>query len=328
VPPGWDRWFAKFHGGGYFDYDVNDNGTIRHFGTRQRDYSTDVLRKQTRGFIDSSVAHSKPFFAYVAPSAPHLPAFPAPRDEHAFDGEKAPRFPSFDEKDVSDKPPWIRQLPMLTDHKKAEINNRHERRVETLQALDNLVEGVVNKLQGVGAMRNTYVLFTSDNGWHHGEHRIPWSKARPYEESINIPFLIRGPGLEAGSTTHKLVLNTDFFPTFTDLASVRTPSYVDGRSLRPVLRGNVSTWRTAILLEAVATVEGGWTPAYYGIRTSANRKYIEYRTGDRELYNLNTDPYELRNNYNASVPPRDLARRTDALKVCAGATCRAAEDGP
>jgi N-acetylglucosamine-6-sulfatase len=158
--------------------------------------------------------------------------------------------------------------------------------VETLQALDDLVGGVVNKLKSSGQLSNTYIVFTSDNGYHHGEHRIPKSKGRPYEEDIHIPLLIRGPDVAAGSSTDKLVLNTDYFPTFTELAGIQTPSYVDGRSLQPVLTGTATNWRSAILLEAHPTQHAGETPAYSGIRTTSGSKYIEYEGGVRELYNL------------------------------------------
>ena len=143
-PPGWDKWFATFTFD-YFDYDVNDNGTIRHFGTSDSAYLTDVLRRQTQSFIDASVAKSKPFFAYVTPIAPHVPAKPARRDLHTYDGVKAPRLDSFNEADVLDKPPWIQSLPILNSAQIADIDKRHENRVETLQALDDLVEGVANK---------------------------------------------------------------------------------------------------------------------------------------------------------------------------------------
>jgi hypothetical protein len=161
-------------------------------------------------------------------------------------------------------------------------------------------------------------VFTSDNGWHHGEHRIKSGKAKPYEESIRMPLLVRGPGVHAGTTTDKLTLNTDFFPTFTDLAGVTTPEYVDGRSLRPVLEGSATTWRTAILLEI--------RPSILGIRTSDGRKYIEYGDGFKEYYDLKADPNELRNLvYYGEVPPGDLATRLQALKGCVGDACRAAE---
>jgi len=124
VPVGWDKWFAiSSRGFDYFDYDVNDNGTIRHYGTSKRDYLTDVLRRQTRAFIAASVARGEPFFAYVAPKAPHPPATPAPRHLHTYDGEKAPRLPSFNEADVSDKPAWIQRMPQFSDTQKAEIDH-------------------------------------------------------------------------------------------------------------------------------------------------------------------------------------------------------------
>jgi N-acetylglucosamine-6-sulfatase len=333
VPQGWDKWFATFTFN-YFNYDVNDNGTIRHFGTDRSDYLTDVLSRETQQFIGASAAQGTPFFAYVAPIAPHSPWTPAPRYEHAFDGETAPRAPSFNELDVSDKPPWIQQLPRLSKREKAAINGRHEKRVETLQALDDLVEGVVNKLRDSGQLSNTYIVFTSDHGVHQGEHRIPAGKARPYEEDIRAPLLVRGPGVQADSTTNKLVVNTDFMPTFMDLAcssslcDTQNWSYVpDGRSLRPVLTGSATTWRSAILLEALPTPEGGDTPAYYGIRTST-QKYIEYAdtAKTKELYNLSGDPYEL-TNYPTSPDAAGLAARLQVLETCAADTCVAAENG-
>jgi N-acetylglucosamine-6-sulfatase len=339
VPGGWDDWFA-FAGVEYYDYAVNDNGTIVHYDSQESDYSTDVLSEQTQQFIGESVALGKPFFAYVAPYAPHGPATPALRDLHTFDGEQAPRLPSFDEEDVSDKPPWIQSLRRLTSVDIANIDQRHENRVESLQAVDDLVEGVVEKLQSYpGVLENTYIVFTSDNGFYHGEHRIRREKARPYEEAPRVPLVIRGPGVPAASTTEKLVLNTDYFPTFMDLAQARTPNYVDGRSLRPVLEGSPTTWRTAILLEGRGYTADPEIPVdrnYNGIRTSTS-KYVEYEGGFRELYDLNpgADPYELINIYygaDPTEPPRpDLKARLEALKSCAGAdasatSCKTAED--
>jgi N-acetylglucosamine-6-sulfatase len=159
VPPGWEDWFA-FTTGGYFNYDVNDNGTIKHFGTINRDYSTDVLKRNVLEFIGANAAQGKPFFAYVAPYAPHGPVTPAPRDRHTFDPEN---------------------------------------RVESLQAVDDLVTTVVRKLGEQRMLSNTYIVFTSDNGFHHGEHRIQRDKGRPYEESARVPLVVRGPGVAAGS---------------------------------------------------------------------------------------------------------------------------------
>ena len=337
VPVGWDDWFGVVTGYDeyhdlapeYLDYDVNNNGTMRHFGTEPSDYSTDVLSRQTKQFIGASAAQGKPFFAYVTPIAPHTPNSPAARDLNTYSGEKAPRTPSFNEASVSDKPSWIRSLPLLGSYQIKKVDRSQQKRAETLQALDDLVAGVVGKLHNAGVMSNTYIFFTSDNGFHQGEHRIPKNKWRPYEEDIHVPLLVRGPGVAAGSTTHKMALNTDYLPTFTALAGTQTPSYVDGRSLRPVLKGGVTAWRSTILLEAVANYPSTHQPAYAGIRTSTDpkRKYIEYESGARELYYLDSDPYELTNRYKAATPPAGLASRLRALKNCSADTCRTAENG-
>jgi N-acetylglucosamine-6-sulfatase len=292
-----------------------------------------VLKRRAKAFVGTSVTAGKPFFAYVAPEAPHNAEgqgapVPAPRDRHAYDGLKAPRLPSFNEKNVSDKPPWIRRLQKLSDATKAEIDNVHERRAESLQAVDDLVAGVVGKLRDKGVMGNTYVFFTSDNGWQEGEHRISGQKWRPYEEDVRMPLVVRGPGVAAGHQAHKLVLNTDFLPTFTDLAGAQAPGYTDGRSLRPVLERTVGGWRSAVLLEAARNdVNVPNSPAYRGIRTSGGTKYVEYAGGKKELYFLGRDPYELNNSYPASTPSAGLVSRLRALKTCAADGCRAAENG-
>jgi len=360
-PPGWDRWFA-FKTLHYYGYDVNDNGRIIHFGSKSTDYSTDVLNAQVQDFIRANAGQSKPFFAYVAPYAPHAPSTPAPRHKNTFNGLKAPRLPSFNEADVSDKPDWIKSLRKLTSDDIANINQRHENRIESLQAVDDLVGAVVSTLgEKPGVLSNTYIVFTSDNGWHHGEHRIRQGKARPYEESVRVPLVIRGPDavapatpvVQPDSSTDKLVLNTDYFPTFTDLAGVTTPEYVDGRSLRPVLEGGATTWRTAILIEGRGN---GSDPEievdrnYNAVRESTStstRKYIEYEGGFRELYDLtpgppSVDPFELTNTYYSADPtvaPRpELKTRLDALRGCqpqddpttpeVETPCQTAEDGP
>ena len=337
VPPGWDKWFAILHPttSNHFDYYINDNGTRRHYGSARRTYKTDVLSRQTRSFIGASAARGTPFFAYVAPMAPHKPATPAPRDLHTYDALKGLRLPSFNEVDVSDKPPWIRSLPRPTADRIREMDNLSEKRAESLQAVDDLVAGVVGKLKNEGLLRNTYIFFTSDNGHFRGEHRITTGKCRPYEEDIRVPLLVRGPGIAAGSTTNKLALNTDYLPTFTEFAGTHTPPYVDGRSLKPLLDGSQSTWRNAILIEGPQFRR---VPPYRAIRTlgvDTQRKYIEYvGSSVREMYYLGADPYER---FNKSVLPAGLASRLQALKTCrpeatdttnTTVACSVAENGP
>jgi N-acetylglucosamine-6-sulfatase len=330
-PPGWDEWFVTLDPTtyNYFNYDMNDNGTVTHFGSRDSVYKTDVLSRRTNSFIGASAAQSEPFFAYVAPVAPHLPATPAPSDAHAYDGIDGPRLRSFNEVNVSDKPSWIRNRPRLTAAQIADIDARHERRAESLQAVDDLVEGVVDTLKkpapdGTIPLDNTYIFFTSDNGFFHGEHRISWEKYRPYEEDIRVPLLVRGPSVTASSTTKKLALNTDFLPTFARLANTPKPTYVDGRSLTGVLDGSATNWRHAVLIEGP---QYNTVPPYRAIRTldaNSQRKYVEYRnSSQREMYYLGSDPRELDNK---NVPSAGLAARLDALKVCKGDTCRTAEN--
>jgi N-acetylglucosamine-6-sulfatase len=192
-----------------------------------------------------------------------------------------------------------------------------------LQALDELVKGLVDELTQRRVLDNTYVVFTSDNGWHHGEHRIPDDKHQVYEESIHVPLVIRGPGVRVGAT-NRLALNIDFYPTFAELGGARASSGVDGRSLRPVLEGTATGWRRAVLLEKRHRTRP--EESYFGVLTSEPRKYVEYANGERELYDLGDDPYELENRY-SGTPPADLKARLGALKTCAGATCHSAEGG-
>jgi N-acetylglucosamine-6-sulfatase len=327
VPAGWDKWFATVEPSpyNYFDYYINSDGTMRHYGSARNDYKTDVLSRQAQGFIASSASRGTPFFAYVAPTAPHKPASPAPRDAHTYDGLRGPRLPSFNERDVSDKPSWIRQLPRIGAHRIGEMDHLSEKRAESLQAVDDLVAGVVGTLNEAGAMSNTYIFFTSDNGYFRGEHRIPAEKSLPYEEVTRMPLLVRGPGIPAGGYTKKLALNTDYLPTFTDLAGAPPPPYADGRSLVPVLGGSATTWRTAILLEGAGS-KGGSKPPYRAIRTrgTTQRKYVEYVGSPAgELYDLQADPYER---FSKSARPAGLVSRLRALKTCAREGCRTAEN--
>ena len=242
-PPKWDDWFA-FKQPEYYNYDVNDNGTIKHFGTRSTDYSTDVLKSQVQEFIGANAAPGKPpFFAYVA-YAPHGPSTPAPRDKNTFNRLEAPHG-ILQRGRRHRQTPWIQSLRRLTSDDIASIDKRHEDRIESLQAVDDLVAAVVGTLGD--ELSNTYIVFTSDNGWHHGEHRIRSGKGRPYEEDIRVPLVIRGPNVQLNSSTGELVLNTDYLPTFMDLAGAQTPPYVDGRSLVPLLPDSTtSSGRTAV----------------------------------------------------------------------------------
>jgi N-acetylglucosamine-6-sulfatase len=223
-------------------------------------------------------------------------------------------------------------------------------------AVDEMVASLVDELEAAGELENTYIVFTSDNGYHLGEHRIPSEKDRPYEESVRVPLFVRGPGIPAESQAHMLTLNTDFAPTFAELAGVEGFS-ADGRSLVPLLGGEEpsSAWRSSVLLEklppqqdssqgkakgegkakAKGTSGAGGAPkggfsgqlAFEAVRTETH-KYVEYDNGDVELYDVEADPYELESIHESADPAllEDLKAKLEALKSCSEEGCREAED--
>ncbi len=339
VPPGWDEWYAKLGRYEYYDYDLNENGEVVSYGSETGDYLTDVLSGKATDFVRRAAADDAPFFAYVAPTAPHSPATPAERHKGIFSDEAAPRPPSYDEEDVSDKPSWIQELTSITEKEGSQINDRYRERLESTLAVDEMVGSLVEELEAAGELDNTYIVFTSDNGYQLGERRLKHGKKTPYEESAHAPLLVRGPGVTAGSTVDNLVLNTDLASTFAELGGL-DGFEADGRSLAPLMRGEEPlSWRSAILLEAFLDGksasgegegdEGSRTDqtAFQAVRTETH-KYVEHENGEKELYDLANDPYELENVYETTDPAlvEDLKARLEALRDCSGDGCREAED--
>ena len=333
IPPGWDEWVAQYGAGGqYFNYSLNDNGTVVRYGNAPEDYSTDVLANRAVEFLArAEEREEQPFLLFFSPSAPHNAvgsnlATPAPRHVDAFAGTQAPRTPSFNEEDVSDKPQLIRNRPLLDEAAMEQIDLEYQSRLESLQALDEAVERIVTALADLGELDNTYVVFTSDNGFHQGQHRLPRGKDQIYEEDIRVPLLLRGPGVPQGVTREELALNIDFAPTFAELAGATPGHEVDGRSLVPLLGEQPpATWRTDFLVELYRT------PAMGGEEIRALRTqtevYVEYlNLGEREHYDLVADPYQLES-LHATTPPEHLEKlsaRLAELAVCADDSCRAA----
>jgi N-acetylglucosamine-6-sulfatase len=292
VPPGWDRWFA-FAGdnGHYYSYDVTDNGRIRHFGSRPADYSTNVLANQAVGFIRNTRG---PLFLYFTPSAPHLPAIPAPQDRTAFSAHRFGWPPNFNEQDVSDKPTWVRTAPLRPA---GYVASNRLRQYRTLLAVDRAVARIVRALRDTGRLSTTFIAFMGDNGFLWGEHRLG-DKRAVYEESIRVPLVIRyDPLTRSARTDDHLVLNMDLAPTWAALAG-RLMSGANGHSLLPLLRSSSARWRTQFLVEHLKDVEADpitrSDPTYCAIRTKVF-KYVVYQTREQELYRLTTDRYELHN---------------------------------
>jgi N-acetylglucosamine-6-sulfatase len=301
-PPGWDVWHAN---------------------------EPDAMTAQRAArFIRTSAQEPAPFFAYVAPHTPHPPAKPPARYADRYPNLRVPRTRDYNEKDVSDKPHWIRTADRLTQKEKDAADKLYRNRARSLLEIDDMMERLVTALRDTGELKNTYIIFTSDNGFHFAEHRLqPPRKSTAYEPDIRIPLLVRGPGIAAGTHRSKMVLNNDLGVTMADLAGVQPTRKVDGRSFVPLLRGYSPAWRSAFLVE---NPTGRVVPAFRTIRKSDGKKMTQfYNRGVREIYRLSEDPRELKN-VQTTVPEgvkQRLQHRLNALKNCFGSSCRTAE-GP
>ncbi len=324
VPPGWSHWEGLYSREDYYGFVLNSDGHLLKHGSAPEDYQTDVLRRRLVDHVAGyGVDGGPPFFVYLAPYAPHGPTWPAPRHRGTRRDLRAPRTPAFDEADVGDKPDWVRRRPPLSGKAVARIDDLFRRRVETLLAVDEMIGELFSTLERTGQLDRTFVLFTSDNGFHQGSHRREHGKSDPYDESIRVPLLARGPGIPHGRKVESLVLNIDLAPTIAELMGASVPASVDGCSLVPLLLGEVpASWRTDVLVESWPNYEDS-LPAFAALR-SRDRLYVEYESGERELYHLDRDKDELENVISSASPEelRPLTKRLATLRTCAGPTCR------
>jgi arylsulfatase A-like enzyme len=314
----------------YYGFQLHENGQIRTLPSEKSSYQTDVLSKLGQDFIKQSAGSDEPFLLFIAPDAPHEPAIPARRHLGKFSRRKAPRSPSFNEADIRGQPGLSRTSP-IPDARIAEIDERYRKTLRSLQAVDEMIRDLVSTLSGNDELADTYIFYLSDNGLHFGQHRIVWGKGTPYEESVRVPLIVRGPGVEAGRTLSRLITNADLLPTLLDLAGRKPPDNIDGRSFASLLGPDAESqpWRNAIPLESRHAVRNSGVPAFGAIRTE-RYKWIEYENGTRALYDLDNDPHELTNvagGGNAAIGTA-LSKQLAAILACKGPGCRAAEDAP
>jgi arylsulfatase A-like enzyme len=233
---------------------------------------------------------------------------------------------------LSDKPKALRdQASALTPKATREIDTTYRAMRQSLLSVEDAMEALLKALTETGEISKTYIFLTSDNGWMRGEHRIPAEKYAPYEESIRVPLIVRGPLVAAGRSLNRVVGLVDLVPTLLELAGAPRSAVAgsDGRSLVPLLHATDPSrvpWRESILIEHF----GGGAPfrvrSYSGMR-SENETYVEYVTGEKEFYDLVKDPYQMGNKA-ATLSPSALAKlsaRVNALKTCVAAACRVAE---
>ena len=354
VPAGWSEWYGFVDNLSYtgYNYQMNENGKLVGYGSTESDYATDVVAAKASNFITRAEAKDdQPFFLYVSPTAPHLPLPPAPRHKnHPYRFAVSPRQPNYNEAHIADKSSWLK----VTGDARANMVDvwndvDYRNRMGSLYALDDLVASVVKTLEANGERENTLIVFTSDNGYNLGAHRL-LHKMAPYEESVRVPLVIAGPGI-APRKEDRMALEIDFAPTFLELAGAAIPSDVDGRSLVPLF-GAIppEEWRTDFVAQYLSTGDSQqsvgtemapgyeWLaslqdiPSYKALRTT-EYTYIEWQSFNGgievELYDLSRDPYQVFNLL-STQPGRtqyqklaqQLSYRLKTLEQCSGASCR------
>jgi VCBS repeat-containing protein len=294
IPPGWDDWhaFAKNTPGWYYDYTLNENGTLVNYGSDPEDYSTDVLAAKALDFIEQPDA--APFFLYLAPRAPHNNWTPAPRHVGAFANAPVAHMPDFNEADMSDKPGYWQNLGLL---KERDNDGARRKQWATLLAVDDMVKSIVDALEQQGVMDDTVLVFMTDNGYAFAEHRHD-GKVCAYDVCSRTPLLVSYLGHDEGYVFPELIGNEDLAPTLADLAGVTPTTYGDGDSFASMLRTGQAPadWPDEVLLRgyrpSYVTSE---PPEFWGIRTREYKYILTVPTGEVELYDLAADPFELDN---------------------------------
>ncbi len=331
-PPGWTRWDGAGYGYPEFNYVLNVDGELQFHGHQPSDYLTDVLARDGVNFIHQSAALGRPFFLELATFAPHAPYVPAPRDRHDFPGLKAPRPPSFNRLPTH-APSWLAGHARLLPWQIALINRVYRRRAQTVQAVDQMIGRIESTLTAEGIANNTYLVFSSDNGLHTGQYRLMPGKLTAFDTDIHVPLVVVGPGVPPHSATDAMTENIDLAKTFAGIAG--TSMAGDGHSLVPLLLGaKEPDWRNAVLIEHRGPRQAlndpdyqqpasgnPWT--YEAVRTR-NFLYVEYVDGEREFYDLRTDPFELHNLAPFLSLPTLLRLHADLMEMenChASATC-------
>jgi arylsulfatase A-like enzyme len=387
VPPGWNAWHTTLNADTnhyFYGYKLNNNGKVegpygdsgswetREYG--QKDdfgcpyaplnglpclYETDVFSRIASEEMVGT-PEGTPFYLQLDYSAPHgdfrRPAGPepAPRHNETFAGVPFPHDPSegFNEGNVNDKPRFIREAPFVSPTEAHTYRVYYQKALESLRSVDDGVKQVVDTLGAMGRLRNTYIIFMSDNGFFYGEHRLTGGKFLAYEPSTHLPMLIRGPGVKPDSETGQLASTVDVAPTILELARAQADKSIDGESLYPYAHDPELRSNRPLLFESFVQTDdveqnggAGNNPEgisygrpgtdagasvvappknYYGIRLG-QYKYIEWPDSEKELYDLEKDPNELNNKIRDKnfFPIRGfMHRELERLEECIGFRCR------
>lgn len=341
-------------------------------------YSTDVMTAKAFGFLEEALAKDKPYFLTIAPTAPHSnvniksniidgnfsehsvtqsPPVPAERHKHLFEDVVVPRKPNFNPVEPNGVS-WISRLPQQNQTNVDFNDHFYRSRLRALQAVDEMIDALVNRLSAAGELDNTYIFYSTDNGYHIGSHRLQPGKQCPFEDDINIPLIVRGPGVPKNVTSSLVTTHTDLAPTFLEIAGGKLRDDFDGSPIPLTSKAqagftieeprtehvNVESW-------GIIMSEGRYGSILYPNHTykalrvigqEYNLLYTVWCSGEHELYDLTKDPYELENLYEQTnftityfaeskwrmpmtMPMNALLPRLDALlmvlKTCKGSDC-------
>jgi N-acetylglucosamine-6-sulfatase len=336
-PPGWDEWFGLIDPTTYryFGFSASVNGERRDFPADDANYQTDVLVREVQRNIEAGAGQDGPWFISFTPLAPHFQnvegepienrqeenKYPqaAPRHRGAFADEPLPRPPSFDLEDVSGKPGFVQERSRLGPTDLEWMTQAYRAELRSLLAVDEGVAAIVDTLQRTGQLENTAIIFTSDHGAFHGEQRIRSNKYYLYEPAVRVPLYIRGAGFPKGRVAEQVVVNADLAPTIAAMAGVTPNASVDGIDLAPFTTDATIGRDRGILLENFHRKQ----PTATAIRTS-QWFYAEHSTGEVELYDMEVDPYQLKNlagRPEHAADQQQLRDRLVRLRTCAGDTC-------
>ncbi|HEU4567742.1 MAG TPA: sulfatase [Marmoricola sp.] len=290
-------------------------------------YTADLVSRLTSRYITRFSATRAPFFIWASQMVPHdmhvkgrwVNPVPAPRHRDLYPDARPPSLddPAFNEADVGDKPSWVQARSPVTTRR---VTALFRARIRALRAVDDQVRATVEALRRNGELADTYVFFTSDNGFMLGEHRLADRKNVAYDESLRVPLVVRGPGLPAGVTREATYAMIDLAPTFVAIAGATPGRLLDGRSMLATLRTGAPA-ADAYLIQAGDDFSPWW---WRGVRTD-DYVYVRYAGGFQELYDMRRDPAQLDNV--AQQPAYEevrerLAGLLSELEGCSGASCR------
>ena len=334
VPQGWSEWAVAGNAYGNFNYTINHNGEI----VSPEPHMTDELSQRGHDFIAN--AASGPFFLELATFSPHGPYTPPARYADAFPDVTYPRTPAFAARPDEFAPQWLQDIPPLDKRFQKKIDEIYRLRVQSVKGVDDMIGDSRGTLEDLGLSEDTYVIFTSDNGYHLGEFSLRAGKMTPFDTDIHVPLVVVGPGVAAGSRNPDITMNVDFYPTFLDLAGLPASATVDGHSLVPALTGQSGPRRTMAVVEHkrpapsaddpdTSGPKAGDPPTYVALRM-ADTLNVEYLDGSGEVgyYDMTTDPDQLHNIARTLSPARLAALHEAAVAnhTCAGVVeCGAAQ---